>query len=156
MRLALAFVRPRPAPSPAGREMSCRDGIVGHSARREWAAEAHLCFSFSFLAPGPRSPPWPDRERPESSSLEAGRDAVPPSPAAAPVLECAGHKGPASLCLRRGLPLLRLLCPGHRGESSCFHGCAAVGFGGRGGAECFWFSEITWGSPFLCRGRPWS
>lgn len=117
------------APSPAGREMSCRDVIVGHSACREWAAEVHLCFSFSFLALGPWSPPWPDSERPESSSLEAGRDAGQPSPAAG---SCAGmcrtqRPGPGvpgGWWGGGGLPLLRLVCSGGGGESSRFHGCA--------------------------------
>lgn len=102
------------APSPAGREMSCRDVIVGHSACREWAAEVHLCFSFSFLALGPWSPPWPDSERPESSSLEAGRDVGQPSPAQqpAPLLECAGHKGLARVCLGGGGVVAGCLCLG--------------------------------------------
>lgn len=67
------------ASSPAGREMSCGDVIVGHSASREWTAEVQLCFSFSFLAPSPWSPLWLDSERPESSNLDAGRDGVHPS-----------------------------------------------------------------------------
>lgn len=143
------------ASSPAGREMSCRVVIVGHSARREWAAEVQLCFSFSFLAPGPRSPPWPDSERPECSSLEAGRDAVCPAPRRLLCWNVPDTKARPGCASRGGggLPLLRLVGSGHGGESSRFHGCAAIGFGGRGRAECFRLSEIAWGSPFLCRGR---
>ena len=36
------------ASSPADREMSCRDAIVGHSASREWTAEIQSRFSFYF------------------------------------------------------------------------------------------------------------
>lgn len=62
---------------------------MGDSASREWTAEVQLHFSFSFLAPSPWSPPWPDSERPESSDLDAGRDAVQPAHRARPpVLEC--------------------------------------------------------------------
>lgn len=122
------------ASSPAGREMSCRDVIVGHSASREWTTEVQLRFSFSFLAPSPRSPLWPDSERPESSTLDAGGDAGSPAPWAGP---CAGmqarHKGwagvglPSEACR---VPLLCLVCSGHRRESSCFHGSTPLGFGG--------------------------
>ena len=45
------------ASSPAGREMSCRDAIVGHSASREWTAEIQSRFSFFFLAQNPRGAP---------------------------------------------------------------------------------------------------
>lgn len=120
--------------SPAGHEMSCRDVTVGHSASREWTTEVQLRFSFSLLAPSPRSPLWPDSERPESSTLDAGGDAGSPAPWAGP---CAGmqarHKGWARVGLpseARTVPLLCLVCSGHRRESSCFHGSTPLGFGG--------------------------
>ena len=57
------------ASSPAGREMSCRDAIVGHSASREWTAEIQSRFSFFFLAQNPQSPLWPDSKRLEKGGL---------------------------------------------------------------------------------------
>lgn len=130
----LPFVQlPGRASSPADHEMSCRDVTVGLSASREWTTEIQLRFSFSSGTES-RAPLWPDSERPESSTLDAGGDAGSPAPWAGP---CAGmqarHKGRAGV----GLPseactvlLLCLVCSGHRRESSCFHGSTPLGFGG--------------------------
>lgn len=126
------FSSPHWAPSPAGREMSCRDLIVGHSARREWATEVHLCFSCSFLAPGPWSPPWSDSERPESSSLEAGWDAVQPSPAACfPAGMCRTQR-PGRVCLGAGGWRVALAC-----------------------ASLLWSQEREFSFPWLCHCRFW-
>lgn len=125
------------ASSPAGREVSCRDGIVGHSASREWTAELQPRFSLFSLAPGPRSPPWPNSERPDSRVLDAGRDAGHPGQHRAPVLERRPDTKAGPVCAWGQVVGLSLVCCGHRGKSARFPGSATLGFGGRENAESF-------------------
>lgn len=112
------------ASSPADREMSCRDAIVGHSASREWTAEIQSRFSFYFLAQNPQWPLWPDSKRPEKDGLGP----------------CARvRRGWARVRLGKGRPAAfassGVLRSGR--ENSSFHGSAPFGFGGGGSAECF-------------------
>lgn len=137
------------ASSPAGHEMSCRDVIVGHSASREWSAEIQLCFSFSFLAPSPQSPLWPDSERPESSNLDAGRNGVQPLPSGPELLgwnACwTQRSGEGMLWWGAGgsLPLPGLVCSGHSRESSHFYGYATFSFVEEGVQGAFDFRNCS-------------
>lgn len=114
------------ASSPAGREMSCRDAIVGHSASREWTAEIQSRFSFYFLAQNPQSPLWPDSKRPEKDGLGCCAGVH------------AGHQGGQGAPGQRAAGCLAesgVLCS--RRENASFHGSAPFGFGGGGSTECF-------------------
>lgn len=114
------------ASSPAGREMSCRDAIVGHSASREWTAEIQSRFSFYFLAQNPQSPLWPDSQRAEKDGLGCCARVY------------AGHQGGQGAPGQRAAGRLAesgVLCS--RRENASFHGSAPFGFGGGGSTECF-------------------
>lgn len=114
------------ASSPAGREMSCRDAIVGHSASREWTAEIQSRFSFYFLAQNPQSPLWPDSQRAEKDGLGCCARVY------------AGYQGGQGAPGQRAAGRLAesgVLCS--RRENASFHGSAPFGFGGGGSTECF-------------------
>lgn len=112
--------------SPAGREMSCRDAIVGHSASREWTAEIQSRFSFYFLAQNPQSPLWPDSKAGEGwlGMLCWSTRRAPRWPG------CTWSKRRLAALLRSGV-----LCS--RRENASFHGSAPFGFGGEEAQSAF-------------------